>query len=249
MMRILINCDDLGASREINDAIFELMEQRRVTSATLMMNAPETEDALQRMRLHPGCSFGIHLNSTEFTPLTSHPGLDPLLNEQGEFEKKLKHYPLTAVNREAIYGEWCAQIDRAIAAGFAFSHIDSHEYIHTIPRLFGVLKRVQRKYRIRKIRITPNLFAPAEYKSLSLRAYKCAWNFALRHYVPTVTTDRFGAFYAFYQRVRQGLRLHGSVELMVHPGRKNFAEETDLLREDWKDTLPKDARLINYNEL
>jgi predicted glycoside hydrolase/deacetylase ChbG (UPF0249 family) len=248
-VRIIINCDDLGASREINDEIFDLMEQRRVTSATVMMNAPETEDALRRMRKYPACSFGIHLNGTEFTPLTTHPGLGPLLNEKGEFARNLKRIALTSKIRNAVYFEWCAQIERALEAGVAFSHIDSHEYVHTVPRLFGVVKRIQRKFHIRKVRITPNIFAPSETKSLRLRASKFAWNFALRHYVPTITTDKFCAFLVFYQQLQAGLRWPASIELMCHPGRKKFAAETELLRSNWKATLAQDARLINYNEL
>jgi chitin disaccharide deacetylase len=248
-VRIIINCDDLGASKEINDSIFDLMEQRRVTSATLMMNAPETEDALRRIGKYPYCSFGIHLNGTEFTPLTTHPGLGPLLNEKGEFAKKLKHFPLTAEVREGIFAEWCAQIERAQAAGVPISHIDSHEYVHNVPRLFGVFKRIQRKFHIRKVRLTLNVFGPSEPRSLRLRAAKLAWNFALRHYLPTITTDGFASFLAFHERLQTGFPWKGSIELMCHPGRDNFAAETELLRGNWKVTLAKDAQLISYNEL
>jgi predicted glycoside hydrolase/deacetylase ChbG (UPF0249 family) len=248
-VRIIINCDDLGASKEINDSIFDLMEQQRATSATLMMNAPQTEDALRRMRSYPACSFGIHLNGTEFAPLTAHAGLGPLLNEKGEFARNLKRIPLTAEVREGIFAEWCAQIERGLAAGVVFSHIDSHEFVHTVPRLFGVLKRIQRKFRIRKVRLTPNVFRPSESRSLRLRASKLAWNFALRHCVPTITTDEFGSFLAFYERLQAGLYSKGSIELMCHPGRKKFEVETELLRGNWKETLAKDAQLISYNEL
>jgi len=248
-VRIIINCDDLGASKEINDCIFDLMEQRRVTSASLMMNAPETEDALRRMRNYPTCSFGIHLNGTEFAPLTTHAGLVPLLNEKGEFAKNLKRIPLTAEVREGIFAEWCAQIESGLAAGVHFSHIDSHEFVHTVPRLFGVLKRIQKKFHIRKVRLTPNLIRPSESRSPHLWAAKYAWNFALRHYVPTTTTGEFGSFLAFYEQRQAGQRSKDSIELMCHPGRKKFEAETELLRGNWKETLAKDAQLISYNEL
>jgi len=248
-VRIIINCDDLGASKEINDCIFDLMEQRRVTSATLMMNAPQIEDALMRLRSYPACSFGIHLNATEFAPLTTHPGLVPLLNEKGEFAGNLKTIPLTAEVREGIFAEWCAQIERGLKAGVHFSHIDSHEFVHTVPHLFGVLKGIQRKFHIRKVRLTPNLFRPSESRSLRLWASKYAWTFALRHYVPTITAREFGSFLAFYERLQTGHRSKGSIELMCHPGRKKFEAETELLRGNWRETLARDAQLISYNEL
>ncbi len=59
-MKIIINCDDLGASVTINECIFELMEQRRVTSATLLTNGSAVEDAVRQIGKYPECSFGVH---------------------------------------------------------------------------------------------------------------------------------------------------------------------------------------------
>lgn len=248
-MKLIINCDDLGASPEINDRIFELMEQRRVTSATLMMNAPATEDALRRIGKYPHCSIGIHLNGTEFTPLTSHPGLAPLLEESGEFSRALRRISLTKEIRASIFAEWSAQIERAQAAGLHFTHIDSHQFVHTLPGLFGVLKRIQKKFHIRKVRLTSNVFGPDERKNLRLRTAKFAWNFALRHYYSTITTDGMAAFLALYQRLRAGLIYEGVLEVMCHPGRVKFDAETELLRGDWRAMLANDDRLISYHEL
>jgi len=118
-MRIIINCDDLGANATVNDRILELMEQRRVTSATLMMNAPAIEDAVRRIGNYPYCSFGVHLNATEFAPLSAHPGLRTLLNDEGEFAGNARrdpiNIPLSAAACEGVYAEWCAQIERARA--------------------------------------------------------------------------------------------------------------------------------------
>jgi len=72
-MKIIINCDDLGANAKVNDDILDLMEQRRVTSATLMMNAPAVEEAIGRIGGHRWSSFGVHLNLSAFAPLTSTP--------------------------------------------------------------------------------------------------------------------------------------------------------------------------------
>ncbi len=35
-MKIIVNADDLGASAEVNEAIFGMMGRGRVTSATIM---------------------------------------------------------------------------------------------------------------------------------------------------------------------------------------------------------------------
>lgn len=248
-MKIIVNCDDLGVSKPVNDAILELMKERRVTSATLMMNGGAVDDATGRLGQFSHCSFGIHLNATEFAPLSAHPGLGPLLNDQGEFAGNLRKVPFTAAIRDGVLAEWSAQVERALALGVPISHLDSHHHIHTEPRLFRVLKRVQQRFSIRRIRITRNLFGVHESVPVRLRASKAAWNFALRHYVPTVTTRGFGPFATFYERAEAGIAWQSSIELMVHPGGEGFAAETALLWGDWKHQFAGGAELISYNDL
>lgn len=248
-MRLILNCDDLGISPAVNDAILGLMEEGRVTSATLMMNAPAVEDAARRLRQFPRCSFGIHLVGTEFRPLCSHPGLRPLLNENGEFAGNLRFIPITASMAEGVFAEWCAQMDRALLLGVPVSHIDSHHHVHTEPRLFSTLKKIQRKYGVRKVRITRNLFGPLENPSIRLRTTKRLWNFALRNYLPTATADWFTSFAFFHERRKAGLACGGTVELMCHPGGPGFADETALLSTYWKEELAPSAQLISYNDL
>jgi len=253
-MRIIINCDDLGASETVNDAILEMMEQSRVTSATLMMNAPAIEDAVRRIGSFPHCSFGVHLNVTEFAPLSAHPGLRTLLNEKGEFAGNARSrpidIPLTAHAREGVYAEWCAQIERAQALGVPISHLDSHHHVHTRAGLFSVLKRVQRRFGIRKVRLRRNV--PGPHPTLRNRlhfARHWPWNFALRHLFVTRTTDGFAPFSLFHQRLQAGLGYASSIELMCHPGRGRYAAETALLRGPWREMLREETKLISYNDL
>ena len=48
MVRLIINADDLGYAKVNNDAIFELMDDGKITSATLMTNADGFEDAVAK---------------------------------------------------------------------------------------------------------------------------------------------------------------------------------------------------------
>jgi hypothetical protein len=238
---------------EVNNSILDLMGERRVTSATLMMNAPAIEHAVRRIGKYPDNSFGVHLNLTEFLPLSSHPGLRPLLNNNGEFAgnalRSPRNIPLSSTIREGVYEEWCAQIERAFALGVPVSHIDSHHHVHTRLSLLEVLKRVRLRFGINRVRIRHNLPSLSKPIGTSRRARNFVWNFLLRHYVGVKTTDGFAAFSAFHERLKAGLRWQGTIELMCHPGGESFAEETELLRGDWKKQWAKDAKLISYNEV
>src|SRR5690349_11238443 len=70
---VIINADDLGMSERVNEAIFDLMAQGRVTSATVMANGPAFRHAISGISRFPACSFGAHLNLTEFAPVTGGP--------------------------------------------------------------------------------------------------------------------------------------------------------------------------------
>jgi predicted glycoside hydrolase/deacetylase ChbG (UPF0249 family) len=72
-MKIIINGDDLGYSEKENDAIFMCLDKHLITSSTVMSNAPGFEKAVPEILLrqaNKSISFGVHLNLTEFSPLT-----------------------------------------------------------------------------------------------------------------------------------------------------------------------------------
>src|SRR5437879_1691774 len=142
-MRIIINADDLGYSRDVNERVFSLIEARKVTSATLLANGPWYEQAASQLRSYPYASFGVHLNVTEFVSLSSTRALRCILDSKGCFRGDVRAFNLDSSLREAIYREWCAQVNRVIQSGIPVSHFDSHHHVHTIPCLFLVLKRLQ----------------------------------------------------------------------------------------------------------
>jgi len=249
-MKVIINADDLGMSLEVNNAIFELMAQGRVTSATMMANGAALEDAVVRAGRMNGCSFGVHLNASQFKPLTTHPGLLPILDKEGCFAgNAVREVPITSEIRTAIFQEWCAQVERIRAAGVSISHLDSHHHTHTVPGLFTVFKGVQRRFGIRKARATMNIYSRRTPGRWPLLARKAVWNFALRHYYHTITTNGFTSLQIFTEAASEKKLGYRSVELMVHPGGDSFAEETRLLCTDWWQKIPVTISRINYHEL
>jgi predicted glycoside hydrolase/deacetylase ChbG (UPF0249 family) len=249
-LRVIVNADDLGISTEVNETIFELMDLGRVTSATLLMNGPAIEEALTGLKTHASCTFGVHLNITQFRPLTSSDRLGDLLNEQGELaNNRVRTIPLDGPLCDAIYHEWATQIQKALAGGVNISHLDSHHHTHTVPRLFGVLKRLQRDFRIDCVRLSRNLYGSQSPISLKKRLLKRAWNFALRHYIRTRTTWGFTSFMEFYELACSNRALGTTIEAMVHPGHPGYAAETSLLRGPWTETLLRPVRLISYWEM
>jgi hypothetical protein len=228
------------------------MSRRRITSATLISNAPAVEDAVRRIPKGSHCSFGVHLNLTQFEPLTplkDRGVLSACLDEKGNFrgEEYLRSTRITSALREAFFKELCFQTEKIRALGLKISHFDSHNHVHTMPTLFPVLKRLQNHFGIRKARITWNIFSSPVPSALILK--KRVWNFALSHYYKTTTTCGFTSFSIFYDLARYRVLHQDSVELMVHPGHHQFEKETQLLSADWEKEILFPIQLISYNSL
>jgi chitin disaccharide deacetylase len=250
---VIVNADDLGMSVEVNGAILSLASRYLVTSSTLMANGPAFKDAIEQIHRYPHCSFGIHLNATEFQPLTTNAALKRALDARGNFRKENMHLPMGIALMRAIYAEWCAQIEKARAHGVNISHIDSHDHIHARkPQLLFYLKRIQKKYNIPKIRISKNIYSSSHpIKSKALYYKKMIFNYLIKMFHPAITTSGFTDFTTFLEAAKLNKIPHDSVELMVHPGnpKPEFVEETALLQ-NWRlDEIPFAINLINYHEL
>jgi predicted glycoside hydrolase/deacetylase ChbG (UPF0249 family) len=248
-MRIIVNADDLGMSATVNDAIFELMSAGLISSATILANGPSVRDALTRLQQFPGCSFGAHLNLTQFQPLVDGEEAATLTNGTGQLSRKIEGAPPTRALLRAAFAEWCAQIDLLAAAGVNISHVDSHNHVHTRPQIFPVLKAIQRKYGIRRVRLAKNLYAPGQSFPAALRVKKYAYNAALRHVYRTRTTDVFTEFLTFVELCEGRHPSISSAELMVHPGAAYAGPEIAQLKSDWLRRIGGQVTLINYHQL
>jgi predicted glycoside hydrolase/deacetylase ChbG (UPF0249 family) len=62
---VIFNADDFGYGRGINRGIIDAHRRGVVTSATLMVNAPFTAEAVALARDHPRLAVGLHINFTD----------------------------------------------------------------------------------------------------------------------------------------------------------------------------------------
>jgi chitin disaccharide deacetylase len=62
---VIFNADDFGYSRGINRGIIDAHRRGVVTSATLIVNAPYTAEAVALARQHPLLAIGLHVNFTD----------------------------------------------------------------------------------------------------------------------------------------------------------------------------------------
>lgn len=128
MKYLIINCDDFGQSHATNQAIMHLLEDGKVSSASIMTPAPAFEEAAAWCRKHTDISIGLHLTFTSefealrWPSLTRHPSLH---DESGNMHMTVKQFELTAQSK-AVKSEMKAQFDVARKAGVNVTHADNH---------------------------------------------------------------------------------------------------------------------------
>lgn len=128
MKYLIINCDDFGQSAPMNAAIMHLLEERKVSSATIMTPAPAFEEAAAWSRKHPDAPIGLHLTFTsEFEALRwpSLTGHSSLHDETGHMHRTVKEFELSS-DPAAVKREMKAQFEAARKAGLRITHADNH---------------------------------------------------------------------------------------------------------------------------
>ena len=125
---LILNCDDFGQSKAANRAIMHLLEERKVSSATVMPPAPAFEEAAAWCRKQKNANVGLHLTLTsEFAGLRwkSLTGLKSLHDESGHMHMTVADFERKADSR-AVKAEIQAQFEAVRKAGIAITHVDNH---------------------------------------------------------------------------------------------------------------------------
>ncbi len=108
MKFLIVNADDLGYGAAVTRGILDAHDRGVVTSASLMVNTPGTDEAVRLAARRPGLSLGLHVNFTN--------------EAQRLFEFDDPEVCRTELRR---------QFDRFVdLVGRPPTHLDSHQHVH-----------------------------------------------------------------------------------------------------------------------
>lgn len=271
-IKLIINADDLGESDTINHAIWSYAQKHLITSASLLANGNKFDDAVKIAPELVEISIGVHLNLTEFTSLTR-PNIfieTGITDEEWRFSGKLKYSlePNKKFNNEtknAVFNEWSEQIIKILDHGVNVSHFDSHNHVHYHNSLLYVVKKLQKKFSIDKIRIRNvkplsfyglfNNSFESKYPPLRKEFSNYLWNLSLRFYRPWAkTTDYVFSYLSLINYLKAGCILprNKTYEIITHPGStylEYFKHENILIENHELSKHISKYKLINYNDL
>jgi hopanoid biosynthesis associated protein HpnK len=196
--RLIVNADDFGLSRSVNEAVIRAHREGILTSASLMVNESGLDEAVKLARENPRLGVGLHL-----TLLMGHSALPPreipgLVSAQGEFSNQPvgagMAYFFKRSLRPQLRAEIHAQFARFRATGLPLDHVNGHLHLHLHPVIFGILMEDREKLGIRHLRLTRDCL------SRSRRMARGQWLYRLSH----------AAIYEWLSaRARRRLQAHG----------------------------------------
>ncbi len=145
-MKLILNADDFGLSPSVNKGIVEAFQQGIISSATMMMNTPYTDEAIELAKKHNLKNIGIHLNLTYGKSVLPASEVPSLVDENGTFHYvcMLGYYTQYLDAKKELK----AQIEKFLASGLTPTHIDHHHYFNEIPNILKAYLELAQEYNL-----------------------------------------------------------------------------------------------------
>lgn len=144
--RIVLCADDYGQALEISQGIIQLIQQKRLSATTCMVNQAGWEQQALSLKAFRGqIDIGLHFNLTSGVALSN-----PYKTTHGEpffpLSRLLWRSFLYQLQQSAIEAELHAQIDQFQAGmGFLPEFIDGHQHVHQFPIIRNALIKVHQQ--------------------------------------------------------------------------------------------------------
>lgn len=278
MTFLIVHADDFGLTEKVNEGIVRSHINGILTSTSIMTCGNAFDHAVKLIKNHTSLDVGIHLTLTEERPLLLPEVIPSLIMNNGHFQPHAKQlfqkYIVNKVSIEDIRKEFSAQIEKALDYGLPISHIDSHQHVHILPKIYKIIIDLAKLYNIRAIRI-PNeklhryMFGNiADYpRIVQLLIVKTILQFIKKN--GAMKSPRFFGFYYGgklnidnLKTLIENLPKKGICEIMCHPGlndinsdylhwKYNWGEELEALTDKILPSLinKMSISLISYRDL
>jgi len=228
-MKLIVNADDFGYSKGVNLGILEAHRNGVVTSATMMVNMPGYEHAVQLAKENPKLGVGVHLVLTGGKAV--HPQVPSLTDDTGAFLRGRQR--LSDASPEEIEREFTAQIERFLQSGLPLSHLDSHHHVHAHELVLPIVLQLADRYQV-PIR-NPWTLAEGGYKQEIITTE----GFSHRFYGDQLSIDLFS-------EIVEELSGCATAEVMTHPA---YLDEEVLAGSSYHLPRTKELQILTSSQI
>ena len=221
MRQLVVNADDFGYTREVNDGIIAAHRDGILTATTLMANGRAFDHAVELAGQNPDLDVGCHL---------------VLVGGQSLLDGRAYPASIRQLIQEMTSGKWKpldelrAQVEKILAAGLKPTHLDTHKHTHLLPKVLDAVARIGEEFQILWVRRPFDFPMSGGPAPLARRLISRAFGFLRPRFHEVLsrhgcrTTDHFAGFELTGEfRAADIVRLiehlpEGSTEFMCHPG-------------------------------
>jgi predicted glycoside hydrolase/deacetylase ChbG (UPF0249 family) len=207
--QLIVTADDVGLDPGMTEGAIRAHREGIVTACSIVASGAAFDDAVARLRDVPSLEVGVHLALVEERSLTG-------LRMPRKYTAFVPLYLARVISIVAIERELRAQIERVLGTGLRVTHLNGHQHLHLLPRVFAVVARLAREFAIPYVRIVDDRGGTA--RSLAMSALSALGR---RARDTAFTNDRtIGVAIAGHLEDVTPLLDHvdGVTELVTHPG-------------------------------
>jgi len=240
---LIVTADDVGLHPGMTLGAVKAHDEGIVTACSVVANGRAFEPAVEILRDRPGLDVGVHLTLVGERPLSPPERVRSLVDRTGaflrDFQAFMQRYLLGGIAAAEVEEELRRQIERLLAAGLPVVHVNGHQHLHVLPRVFEIVLRLAEEHGISFVRIPrePAVRRPSP-RSLQIGILNGIGRTARRRLEESGfmrSTDRtVGILDAGGLTAERLVRIledvEGATELICHPG---LGDETLAAEYDW----------------
>ena len=159
MRAIIITGDDFGLAVPVNEAIIEAHRHGTLTTASLIVGADSTPDAVQKAKALPSLKIGLHIILVEGKSVLPPDKIPDLVNSRREFSTHLvntgfKYFFYPGI-RKQLESEIREQFRKFHKTGLPLDHVNAHNHMHLHPTILRLILKVGKEFGLKAVRL-PN---------------------------------------------------------------------------------------------
>lgn len=230
MPRLIVTADDAGLHEGMTAGAIKAHREGIVTACSLVANGRAIEDAIDRLSSISSMAAGVHLTLVEERPLSPPAQVASLTGPDGRFVANYRRFAMRyaagRVRLSEVERELRGQIEMLLARGLTLTHLNGHQHLHVLPKIFEIVVRLAGEYRIGYIRTPSDAVHAVSPRTAAVRLLghfgRRARQRLEREPLLATASRTIGVSDAGHHSLDSLIRLlddvEGTTELVCHPG-------------------------------
>jgi len=165
---LIVNADDFGLSPEVNRAVRIGFEHEAITDASLLIDAPYSQEARAIIGAIPSVPIGLHVD------------LDSLLGWSSPGKERYSRQELLRIMDDRYFVQKVRttiedQITAFLDAGLVPSHVDTHHHAHGFRPIFLCLVEAMERHGIGSVRFSKQGYRLMGREDIPLSSRTARW--------------------------------------------------------------------------